>query len=113
MVKVYLISSEINGKKHYKIGYTKRNIEQRVKEFKTGNSSNFEIVDYFNSEWGTKIEALLHNRFKNKLIRGEWFLLDDGDIENFKSICENYHNNFNLLLNNTYIVDRIEKGKKI
>ena len=56
MYKVYLVSSEINNKKLYKIGYTRREIQDRIREFKTGNASNFEVVSYFESKWGTKIQ---------------------------------------------------------
>ncbi len=37
---VYLICPEFEGRKLYKIGYTRRNIEKRIKEIKTGNGSD-------------------------------------------------------------------------
>ena len=55
MTNVYLISAETNGKKLYKIGYTKRKVEERIREFKTGNSAVFSIIEVFNSKWGTKL----------------------------------------------------------
>jgi hypothetical protein len=66
MIKIYLICAEIGGEKLHKIGYTKRTIEQRIKEFKTGNASDFYIVDSFQSKWGTKVESQLHRHFRNK-----------------------------------------------
>jgi hypothetical protein len=33
MINVYLISSEIDGKRYYKIGHTRRKVEERIKEF--------------------------------------------------------------------------------
>lgn len=60
MFNIYLICAEIDGKKLYKIGYTRRSIQERIREFKTGNASEFYIVDSFQSKWGTKIEARLH-----------------------------------------------------
>lgn len=113
MFSVYLVSAEINKKKCYKIGYTKRTVEERIREFKTGNASEFEIVDFFTSQWGTKIEALLHKTFKNKKVNGEWFNLDESDILLFRECCEKFHNNFEMMLeDNTYIIDRVEKGKQ-
>lgn len=107
MYNVYIISSEINGKKLYKIGYTRRNILERIKEFKTGNASNFEIVDSYRSKWGTKIEKTLHFYFKKNKINGEWFDLTQGQLSNFKKICESTHNNFELLDKyNTYVIDK-------
>ncbi len=110
---VYLVCAEIGDEKLYKIGYTRREIEVRIKEFKTGNASDFFIVDSFQSKWGTKIEARLHKAFNHKRINGEWFCLNDGDIFEFKRLCEMIHNNFEMMLeDNTYIMDRVEKGKQ-
>lgn len=107
MYNVYIISSEINNKKLYKIGYTKREVYKRIKEFKTGNASEFEIVDTFSSKWGTKIERNLHRYFEYSKINGEWFDLTIDQVKNFKNICERFHNNFELLERyNTYVIDR-------
>lgn len=107
MYNVYMVSSEINNKKLYKIGYTKREVSIRVKEFKTGNASDFEIVDVFKSKWGTKIERSLHSHFKKFKINGEWFDLGNEDVEKFRSLCESSHNNFELVNQyNTYVMDK-------
>jgi hypothetical protein len=100
MFNIYLISSEINGHKLHKIGYTRRSVETRVKEFKTGNASEFEIVNTFHSKWGTKIESQLHRIFKPKKLSGEWFELEDDDIKLFKEHCQRIHNNLELISNN-------------
>lgn len=91
--KIYLICSEIDNIKCYKIGYTRRNINDRIKDFKTSNPFDFYIVDSFISEFGPKIESMLHKRFKNKLISGEWFRLNENDVKDFKKYCELYHKN--------------------
>lgn len=107
MYKVYLVSSEINNKKLYKIGYTRREIQDRIREFKTGNASNFEVVSYFESKWGTKIEKNLHKHFMKHKVDGEWFDLSDGEISDFNRICKLTHDNLELLEKyNTYIIDR-------
>ena len=107
MFNIYLISSEINGHKLHKIGYTRRSIETRIKEFKTGNASEFEIVDSFHSKWWTKIESQLHKIFKQKKQSGEWFNLDDFDIRLFRENCEKIHNNLEVISNNnTYYLDK-------
>lgn len=115
MYKVYLVSSEINNKKLYKIGYTRRQIIDRIKEFKTGNASNFEIVSYFESKWGTIIEKNLHKYFLKYKIDGEWFDLSDTCINEFKQLCEKTHDNLEMLEKyNTYIIEKggIKKIKK-
>lgn len=107
MYNVYLVSSEINNKKLYKIGYTKREISQRIKELQTGNASDFEIVDFFRSKWGTKIESLLHSKFRQCQVNREWFDLDDEDVSNFKQTCIKLHENFEMLEKyNTYVIDK-------
>lgn len=110
MKKVYLICAESNNNSLYKIGFTKRNIEDRIKELKTGNSSNFYVVDYFESKHASKVESQIHRFFSNKSINGEWFLLDESDINIFKEKCNLYHNNIEFILNNnTYYIDKNEQ----
>jgi hypothetical protein len=107
MFNIYLISSEVNGQLLHKIGYTRRSVEKRIKEFKTGNASEFLIVDSFQSKWGTKIESQLHRIFKPKKVSGEWFLLTDDDVKKFKEYCITTHDNFELIsTQNTYYIDR-------
>jgi hypothetical protein len=106
-MNIYLISSETNGKKLYKIGITRREIEVRMKELKTGNAADLEIVDSFESKWGTKIESNLHKWFKSKKISGEWFELCQKDILEFKNRCKLLHENFELIESqNTYLIDK-------
>ena len=110
MVNVYLISSETNGKMVYKIGHTKRAVEKRLSEFRTGNSAVLEIVDVFNSKWGTKIEAHLHRHFRIKRVGGEWFDLEEQDLLEFSRLCQQVHDNFNIIEeSNTYYIDRDDR----
>lgn len=108
-MKIYLISAEINNEILYKIGITKRDINKRLKELKTGNAAELNIVDYFESKWATKIEANLHKTFNSKNIKGskEWFNLTNEDLDNFKEKCKMIHDNFELLSKeNTWIIDK-------
>lgn len=105
-MNVYLVCAEISGEKLYKIGFTRREINQRIKELKTGNVADFSIIDSFRSKWGTKIEALLHKNFKSKKVNGEWFLLEDSDIRNFRSLCESTHNNLEVVSQTSYYLER-------
>jgi hypothetical protein len=97
MYNVYLISSSIEGDTCYKIGYTKRSPLQRIKEMKTGNASELELIDQYKSKWGTQIESKLHRLFQDKKISGEWFKLSAYDISQFKKLCEQTHNSFEIL----------------
>lgn len=86
MYKVYLIKNLDDNQ--YKIGYTRRTVEDRLKEFKTGNCNDLKIISQFESKWGTKIEASLHRKFKWKKIGGEWFSLDKEEADNFLYECQ-------------------------
>lgn len=103
---IYLICSELNNEKVYKIGFTKRDINKRIKEFKTGNAGDIEIISTFESKWASKIESHWHISKQNNNINGEWFRLSDDDVKNFIPICQNIHNNFELLnKHNTWVID--------
>ena len=97
MYNVYLISSSLEGDICYKIGYTKRNPNKRIREMKTGNASELEVIESFQSKWGTQIEAKLHRIFQDKKISGEWIRLTAYDISQFKKLCEQSHQSFELL----------------
>lgn len=107
MFKIYLISSEIDGSKVYKIGYTKRDINRRLKEFKTGNSGDLVIESFFVSKWARKIEKALHSYFNRYKINGEWFKLEQKHLVDFLRICQLTHDNIELIdKSNTWIIER-------
>lgn len=97
MYNVYLICSKLGDEKLYKIGYTRRNINQRIKELKVGNAGDFYLIDSYESIWGSKIEASLHKILRLKKISGEWFDLDEIEVSNFKKICEKLDSNFETI----------------
>jgi hypothetical protein len=113
---VYLISSNIEGVTCYKIGHTKRNPQLRIREMKTGNASELELVATFYSKWGTQIESKLHKLFSHKKISGEWFKLNDSDVNSFEKICEQSHevlelvSNSNTWFQNTKIYKKFSQG---
>jgi hypothetical protein len=110
-MKVYLISSEINNHTLYKIGITKREVKDRLKELKTGNAATLNIVNVFESKWATKIESNLHSYFVRKKIEGskEWFNLEETDVNEFLERCQMIHNNMELISkNNTWYIDMLE-----
>jgi hypothetical protein len=105
MYKVYLIKNV--DEEQYKIGYTRREVQQRLKEFKTGNCNELKIVSVYESEWGTKIEANLHRRYRRNKINGEWFELTKKEEEEFLENCKNLHETFSLLNeNNSYVIEK-------
>lgn len=85
---VYLIG-EIDNSGRYKIGSTRaKDVNHRLKQLQTGNSSELYIKEAFETEHPFKLEKMLHNHFENKHLSGEWFELSEADTEAFRDICE-------------------------
>jgi len=75
---IYILKCERT--KLYKIGLTSTKIDSRLKSLKTANPS-ISLVKYYSGI--TDIyseEKKLHNLFADKRIDGEWFELDDSDL---------------------------------
>jgi hypothetical protein len=109
MINVYLICAEFEGRRLYKIGYTRRDVSKRIKELKTGNGSEMYVIDSFKSKWGTKIESQLHRIFRSKKVNGEWFDLTDEEVKSFGEKCKLSHETLELITTqNTYY---LETGK--
>jgi len=87
MYNVYLISCGQGDDKKYKIGYTKKEVSHRLKQLKTGNSEELTIEKVYNSKWGTKLESILHRQYKSQNLSGEWFKLNDNQVNNFINDC--------------------------
>jgi hypothetical protein len=106
MINVYLICAEFEGRRLYKIGYTKRPIEKRIKEIKTGNGHEIYLIDSFKSKWGTKIEAILKKKYSHCNVSREWFDLSDDDVKSFMEKCKSSHDMIELVTTeNTYYLE--------
>jgi len=105
MNRIYLIECYFNGEINYKIGYTKRAPEKRLKELATSNPGELTILKVFESKHGRKVESFLHRHFATKRVRNEWFDLESSDVENFQALCESTERNFTTLIeqNNPFI----------
>lgn len=76
----------IKGMAQYKIGKA-RNIQDRLKQLSTGHESKLSVVHSIPSNAMGKAEAMLHAHFANKRGQGEWFNLDELDLNYLKSIA--------------------------
>lgn len=97
MYNIYLISAQHSDVFYYKIGWTKRDPKKRLKELKTGNSQELELVGVFESKWGPIIESILHKHFNQFRCEGEWFKLDLEQVSQFLELCQKNHNIFELM----------------
>ena len=99
---VYLIGEKDNIGK-YKIGSTKaKDVNKRLKQLQTGNSSELFIKEYYETEHPFKLEKMLHNRFKSSNLIGEWFELSESDTKAFRGICEEKEKIIKALKNNPF-----------
>lgn len=96
MKYVYLIESTDNT---YKIGNTK-NPPNRLKQVQTGNGNKLSIKHLFMSNFPTKLETALHNKFNIERKEGEWFSLTHKQVENFLNDCEKIEQNIAFLKEN-------------
>jgi hypothetical protein len=75
-----LFVKDSSGKKIYKIGFAK-DVEGRINTIQTSLPFTLEIFCAFYSPRAFQIEWELHERFKECCVRGEWFHLNDNDLD--------------------------------
>lgn len=72
----------IRENQNVKIGIT-RNIETRLKQFRTGNANKLKLVgSFFAGKDAKRYEQALHFFFRGRRIGGEWFSLPDFFYDN-------------------------------
>lgn len=112
MYKIYLISTTYPDGTYYKIGRTKRDPIKRLKELKTANSQELNLVSFFESKWGPRIEVNLHRKFKQYKCEGEWFKLPKSEAAKFIECCQHNHDIFTLLEKNNTWFNQSKKFSK-
>ena len=85
---VYLICDMLTDR--FKIGVTKRKVEERLKEIQTGNPGEVFVMQTFESNYPYKLEKMMHRHFNSKKTLNEWFSLDVDDVASFTDICSKY-----------------------
>ena len=65
---------------YMKIGLTTRGSQKRVKELQTGASHELSVFKQIQADNPSKLESLLHKKFKHRRIRGEWFNVSKKEI---------------------------------
>lgn len=91
---VYLIN--IDKTNLYKIGITRKTVEERMKSLQTGNPLKLVLIEKYKSKIYQKIETIIHRRLKHKkyipedfnYLKGEWFQLTFEEALEFKKMCE-------------------------
>ncbi len=60
------------------------------------------MVSNIYCEYPFRLETMLHNKFNHKRANGEWFYLEQEDISNFKTICEETIQMINVMKDNLF-----------
>ena len=110
MAIIYLIESIRDYDTVYKIGYTKSNNtkKNRVINLQTGNDGNLNIVHEYHTKYNTVLEKALHNFYKHKNIKNEWFNLDIKDVVEFPKLCKKIEQNFDALKENLFFNEKMK-----
>lgn len=99
-MKVYLVEMNTGSEKQYKIGRTKKKVKDRIKELEVANPYPIKEVFEYNSPFAVKLETTLHRYYGRTNTRGEWFYLNEMQIESFIEVCKNIENNLKVLNEN-------------
>jgi len=97
-MRVYLIN-QINTNL-FKIGITKKNPLERLKELKIGNANELVLIVDFQTKHSFKLERSLHAYYSQYKISSEWFELNE--IDDFLDVCEKLEKNLDLLKSNPF-----------
>ena len=101
---VYLIYD--SEKCAYKIGVTRSKNSKRLKQLQVGNSTELTLIHMHETEYPFRLEAMLHNRYVNSRIMGEWYVLDD--VDEFKNACAHLESCINALRDNPFFTKNLK-----
>jgi hypothetical protein len=97
---VYLIvewDNMTSNSNNVKIGSTKKNPKNRLKELQTGNSSKLAVLSSYETMLPHKLEKLLHMHYHRNKLNGEWFNMTDKDVAKFRDVCREKESVIELL----------------
>jgi|GEM_PF-6647959 len=80
----YIYIYESGG--YYKIGLTTRSPEKRAKEISRNTPFKLNLVHCFDSDDAMQAEKILHSEYGEKRLDGEWFDLEESDLEALREI---------------------------
>ena len=71
-------------------------------EISTAYTASDIVESYYETDRPFRLETMLHNKFKDKNVIGEWFEMNGEDIRDFKESCRNFQNIIDSLKENPY-----------
>ena len=86
---VYLVHCK--GTTYYKIGISKLNYHLRLSGIQSGCPFELEMIYVIHSNDHRNLEKELHDKFKDKRVRGEWFDLDEASLNTVMKYLQDTH----------------------
>ena len=84
-----LLCVDNNGNETYKIGVTKRDVNERIKELSTGNPNKLSVLKSYQSPNYLKVEQWLHRKYSIKTEAGNEFRhLTNEEVMSFLDDCK-------------------------
>jgi hypothetical protein len=102
MGSVYLLG-DWEKEDTYKIGVTRGSVEKRIKKLQTGNGGEIYLVSSYETEKPFFMEKMLHTKYANNRLEGEWFKLDSEDVIHFRDICKEMEGIIEALKDNPFV----------
>lgn len=93
----------------YKVGQS-MNIDSRIETMQTSNSNKLKLNDYFETTELHIVESAAHKYIESKKIHGEWFELDDNELNMLKKFIRNTIQNIDTI--NTLSIKKKKKEIK-
>ena len=97
---VYLIGE--SGTKKVKIGRSKSDPNNRLKQLQTGNPNQLELLFSLKTKYPTKVEAGIHRLYGSQRMIGEWFYFED--ITELINKIKLVDSNLEFIKNNSTII---------
>ena len=107
MQYLYLIKCQ----QYYKIGVA-NDVESRLAQLSTGNPFPLEVMAVYGYVNAELVERAVHQRFVNLRVRGEWFGLNENDLDDFHAVCVALGGIYGKPLP-TVVDDEIEEAEEI
>lgn len=79
---VYVLTDGV----YFKIGKTKNTVDLRRKQMSVGNPSQIDIVLEIATNNIDLLEVQLHEKYRQKKVKGEWFKLSKKDLKYIKKV---------------------------
>lgn len=110
---LYLIKSERNGLwDNFKIGIAS-DVGRRLAELQTGNPCLLSIESCWQFDNAQAVETVLHQKYGNERVRGEWFQFTPSQVNEFDNLCAALGGLRQIPNEETASADDVEKAEGI